>query len=94
LELSLPSETGTNQDAISNGLMVVARLLSIQHRLNPLHLYCRLLDAGLSRDLSASLCRSYEIILFLWISSVIKGMVRLCCVLNQRTSVEEVIRKI
>ncbi|MCF8144175.1 MAG: hypothetical protein K9N21_09670 [Deltaproteobacteria bacterium] len=43
-------------------------ILGLQHTLNPLHVYCRLLDAGLSRDFSAQLCRYYEISLFRWIA--------------------------
>jgi len=39
----------------------------IEHRLNPLHVYCRLIDAGLSRDFSGQVCRYYEVFLFRWI---------------------------
>ena len=42
-------------------------ILSLQHTLNPLHVYCRLLDTGLSRGFSAQLCTYYEILVFRWI---------------------------
>lgn len=32
----------------------------LQHRLNPLHVYCRLRDAGLSRHVAARFCGAYE----------------------------------
>jgi hypothetical protein len=43
-------------------------ILGIQHRLNPLHVYCRLLDTGLSREFSGQVCQCYEIFLFRWIA--------------------------
>jgi hypothetical protein len=73
---------------------LVERLLSVQHRLNPLHVYCRFLEIGLSRRISTTLCKSYERVFFCWISSTIRIAVHLCCLLNPRTRVEEVIRKL
>jgi hypothetical protein len=32
----------------------------IKHYLNPLHVYCRLLDIGLSEKTASSFCRRYE----------------------------------
>lgn len=52
---------------------MVARLLNAQHRLNPLHVYCRILDKGISRQLSRRLCRAYEIGVFVWLNLLIKG---------------------
>lgn len=34
--------------------------LAIKHYLNPLHVYCRLRDAGLSKGAASNLCRIYE----------------------------------
>lgn len=42
-------------------------LLKIHHRLNPLHVYCRLIERGLDRRLSFRLCRYYETLLFRWV---------------------------
>ena len=35
-----------------------------QHLFNPLHIYCRLLDTGFSRCVSAQLCQYYERFIF------------------------------
>ncbi|MCG2776681.1 MAG: hypothetical protein L6406_13485 [Desulfobacterales bacterium] len=32
----------------------------LQHYLNPLHIYCRLMNLGLAKDLAIFLCRFYE----------------------------------
>lgn len=32
----------------------------LQHLLNPLHLYCRLMEAGLNESLARSMSRAYE----------------------------------
>ncbi|MDO9632814.1 MAG: hypothetical protein Q7I92_13030 [Humidesulfovibrio sp.] len=32
----------------------------LQHLLNPLHLYCRLQQAGLAEPLARRLCKAYE----------------------------------
>ena len=73
---------------------MVEKLLSVQHRLNPLHVYCRFLDIGLNRRFSSTLCKSYEMVLFCWMSPFIRFAVHLCYRLNPRTSVEDIIRKI
>lgn len=36
----------------------------IQHRVNPLHVYCRLLDLGVGRFISRRICVFYEKLLF------------------------------
>ena len=36
----------------------------LQHRTNPLHVYCRLMDLGLGRFLSRRLCVFYERLFF------------------------------
>ena len=35
-------------------------IYSLQHRLNPLHFYCRLMDFGLNRHKSITLAMHYE----------------------------------
>ena len=54
---------------------LVARLLSFQHRLNPLHVYCRLLDRGISRKLAMSASKTYELLLFIWLSFLVKTLI-------------------
>lgn len=53
---------------------LVTRLLSIQHRLNPLHVYCRLLDRGITEKLARSVGKTYELLLFIWLSFLIKTL--------------------
>jgi len=67
---------------------MVERFLSIQHRLNPLHVYCRLLDRGLRKGLSIIICKSYEIAIYVWISWIIKTMVHFLCVMNSSVSIQ------
>jgi hypothetical protein len=54
---------------------LVARLLSIQHRLNPLHVYCRLLDRGASKNLALSVGKAYELLVFISLSFLIKILI-------------------
>jgi len=37
---------------------------SIQHYLNPLHIYCRLRNLGLAKDHAIFLCKMYERVVF------------------------------
>jgi len=63
---------------------LVARLLSIQHRLNPLHVYCRLLDRGISRKLAMSAGKTYELLLFISLSFLVKTLIHFQLVLTHR----------
>ena len=72
---------------------MVARLLAIQHRLNPLHVYCRFLDMGLGKRASTSVCRSYEILLFVWVSWILKVVVHFYCVINRDCIVKQEITR-
>ena len=74
-------------------VLEIGKFLSIQHRLNPLHVYCRFLDRGLSKKLSFSLCRSYEVLVFIWVSFFIKTAVHFYCIINRNFSVLEELRK-
>jgi len=62
----------------------VARLLSIQHRLNPLHVYCRLLDRGISKKLAMSAGKAYELLLFISLSFLIKTLIHFHLLLTHR----------
>jgi len=48
------------------------RLLAVQHALNPLHIYCRLLDRGIGSGLSEAICRMYEALIFTWVHWILK----------------------
>ena len=42
-------------------------MLNIQHRLNPLHVYCRLVEKGLNKRLSICICKYYEVLVYSWL---------------------------
>lgn len=37
---------------------------ALQHFLNPLHIYCRMIDFGFSKDFAMFICRAYESLAF------------------------------
>ncbi|NVM20875.1 MAG: hypothetical protein HWN68_03730 [Desulfobacterales bacterium] len=43
-------------------------LFGIQHRINPLHVYCRLVERGMNKPISLSISRYYEILVFSWLN--------------------------
>jgi hypothetical protein len=43
-------------------------ILDFQHKVNPLHIYCRLLDKGFAPRISLRLSRCYEILIYKWLS--------------------------
>jgi hypothetical protein len=42
-------------------------MLNIQHRFNPLHIHCRMVEKGLGKEFSASLSRWYGILVYSWL---------------------------
>ena len=72
---------------------MVAKFLNIQHRLNPLHVYCRFLDRGHGRRLAVLLCKSYEVLVFVWLSLVIKLIIRWYCLYNKNCLIRAEIGK-
>jgi len=68
---------------------LIRRFLTIQHRLNPLHVYCRLLDRGLSKHFSAYLCRYYETLVFIWLSFALKTLIHVYCAINKSSVVQD-----
>jgi hypothetical protein len=57
---------------------MVKRLLDVQHRFNPLHVHCRLVENGLNRGLSISICRCYEILVYSWLARFSVVGVQVC----------------
>jgi len=55
-------------------------IFAMQHRLNPLHVYCRFMDRGYGRDTSSCWCRIYEIAVFSWLSRILRGALLLALV--------------
>jgi hypothetical protein len=54
------------------------KIFEIQHRLNPLHVYCRLVGSGLSKKLSMSICKYYGIVVYSWLSWFTVVAVKVC----------------
>jgi len=57
---------------------LLEKCLDIQHRCNPLHVYCRLLDNGLNKRVSISICKYYEIFIYSWLVSLTAFGVHMC----------------
>jgi hypothetical protein len=72
---------------------VVSRILNIQHRINPLHIYCRLVDGGLDRRVSLVFCRFYEHLVFFWLRRVLKTLMYLQFLFDREFSLYRVIRR-
>jgi len=46
-------------------------IFNFQHKSNPLHIYCRLLDKGLNPQTSLRLSRYYEILIYKWLTQLV-----------------------
>ena len=57
---------------------MVNTILKIQHRFNPLHVYCRLVERGLNKDLSISICKYYSIFIYSWLAYLTVVGVEVC----------------
>ena len=57
---------------------MVDMMLNIQHRFNPLHVHCRLVERGLNKKSSLSICRCYEILIYKWLAWFTTLVVRMC----------------
>ena len=63
-------------------------MLNIQHRFNPLHVYCRLVDRGLNKGCSLSICKYYEILIYRWVAWFTIVGVRACRLAQEKTIVK------
>jgi hypothetical protein len=72
---------------------VITRILNIQHRINPLHIYCRLVDGGLDRRVSQAFCRYYEHLVFFWLKRVLKTLIYLHFLCDREFTLHRVIRR-
>ena len=54
------------------------KILNIQHRLNPLHVYCRLVEKGLNAKASILICKWYEILIYTWLACFTRVAVQIC----------------
>ena len=53
-------------------------VLTIQHRLNPLHLYCRMVEKGWNKKCCMSMCKWYQILIYSWFTKLSVAAVRTC----------------
>ena len=65
-------------------------MLDIQHRFNPLHVYCRLVEKGLNKRSSLSICGYYEILIYSWLGGLTRVGVQICR-LTQRKSITKIL---
>jgi hypothetical protein len=73
--------------------VVIIRILNIQHRINPLHIYCRLIDGGLDRRVSLAVCRYYEHLVFFWLRRVLKTLMYLHFLFDREFTLGKVVRR-
>lgn len=45
-------------------------LLEMQHKFNPLHVYCRLIERGMDKHVSIRISRFYEILIYKWFAAL------------------------
>ena len=64
------------------------KILNIEHRFNPLHVYCRLIERGMNKRFSLSICRYYEILIYSWLGWFTIVAVRTCRPPNGRIIVK------
>jgi hypothetical protein len=72
---------------------MVTKLLSAQHRLHPLHVYCRLLDRGINRKLAMFLCRTYRILFFASFNLSVKTLIHSYLVIDKSRTIQDELRK-
>jgi len=62
-----------------SALRVIERvMIELQHRVNPLHIYCRLVDHRLSNRTSLRVCRRYEQLVYPWVLMVTTLSIAAC----------------
>lgn len=59
-------------------------MLIIQHRMNPLHVYCRLIERGLNRKACIAICKWYERLIYTWLAWFSVTAVKICRVCTKQ----------
>ena len=72
---------------------MVTKLLSAQHRLHPLHVYCRLLDKGISQGLAKFICRTYRILFFVSFNLWVKTLIHSYLMMDRSRTMQDELRK-
>ncbi len=73
-----------NRVSLTGVREVESLLLAVQHRLNPLHIYCRLVDRGFSRKMSLRITRLYELLFFRWLDFLTIVSIAFCKMITSR----------
>ena len=66
------------QRAVAGLHALATKTLNVQHRLNPLHIHCRLVERGVNKRLSILICRCYQILFYSWFCLFIGLAVKVC----------------
>jgi hypothetical protein len=66
------------QKAMAGLRALAAKILNIQDRINPLHIHCRLVERGLNKGLSISICKCYEVLFYSWFCLITVVAVKVC----------------
>ncbi len=48
--------------------MMLNMMLTIQHRFNPLHVYCRLVETGFNKSFCLPICKWYGTLIYTWVA--------------------------
>ena len=67
------------------GSTLLKAMLDIQHRFNPLHVYCRLVERGVKKELSISICKYYSILIYSWLTCLTVVGVQICKLIKRAT---------
>ena len=59
-------------------VMIERVMIELQHRVNPLHVYCRLVDHRLDTRTSLRVCRCYEQLVYPWVLMVTTVSIAVC----------------
>ncbi|MCF8061003.1 MAG: hypothetical protein K9M82_00665 [Deltaproteobacteria bacterium] len=58
---------------------VIPCIFAIQHRMNPLHVYCRFMERGYRHGTTVFYCKVYEITVFSWMRRVLRYALVVAC---------------
>ena len=61
---------------------MLKNFLNFQHYMNPLHVHCRLVEIGFNKNLSISICKYYQVLIYSWLVWFTIVGVRLCRLLR------------
>jgi hypothetical protein len=67
---------------LAQEVIMTDKMLAIQHRLNPLHVYCRMVEKGMNKRLSISICKYYELFVYRTIAYLTTLTMQVCKLLD------------